>query len=206
MLNKNDKIVLVKKMGMFDNIGEVCDVTAVEEDGTIWFAFGGGKHLGCMSEDEFEKYFEVYEEPERMTFDDAMDIVEHCDIMVDTVFDRCTVMCCQLPNEFVIVESSACIDKDMYSEEVGIRICKEKIAAKILELNAYNTLEEMYDDCCQDDYDINPDCEDYEDENCCEECEDDCMYCGNYGMKPNDASYTIDTMSDYINNALGWRF
>lgn len=198
MLKTNDKIVLVNEMGMFTNIGEVCNVEKVEDNGTIWFSFGGGLHMGCMSEDEFEKYFEVYEVPEHMTFNDAMDMIDHCEVLVDTIFDRCTVMCCKLPNDFVIVEHSACIDKDVYSEEVGIRICKEKIAAKILELNAYNTLECMYQDCCENDYDIEPDYDDddqydVDDTDCDEEDCEDCDFCAK----------NVNVVPGY---SLGWRW
>lgn len=61
MIKKNDKIKLVKPMGVFNNIGEICEVTDVSEDGVISFKFGGS-HLGCMSYDEFEKYFELIKE------------------------------------------------------------------------------------------------------------------------------------------------
>lgn len=58
---KGDKIKLVKKMGAFDNIGEICEVTDVQEGGIICFRFGGC-HLGCMSYDEYIKYFEPVED------------------------------------------------------------------------------------------------------------------------------------------------
>lgn len=58
---KGDKIKLVKPMGAFTNVGEVCEVTDIREDGSIWFRFGG-VHLGCMSYDEYEKYFEPVKE------------------------------------------------------------------------------------------------------------------------------------------------
>ena len=62
---KGDKIRLKAKMGVFDNIGEVCEVTDIKDDGSICFKFGNGRHLGCMSLDEYEKYFElVVEEKE----------------------------------------------------------------------------------------------------------------------------------------------
>lgn len=61
MITKGTKIRLVKKMGVFDSIGEVCEVMSVSEDGVISFRFGGF-HLGCMSYSEFEKYFEYAEE------------------------------------------------------------------------------------------------------------------------------------------------
>lgn len=64
---KGDKIKLVRKMGVFDNIGEICEVTDIQEGGVICFKFGGC-HLGCMSYDEYEKYFEKVETPVRRTW------------------------------------------------------------------------------------------------------------------------------------------
>lgn len=58
MIEKGNEIRLIRPMGVFDNIGEVCEVTDVSEDGVISFKFGGC-HLGCMSYNEFEKYFEL---------------------------------------------------------------------------------------------------------------------------------------------------
>ena len=64
---KGDKIKLVKPMGAFTNIGEVCEVIDVSEGGVVSFKFGNGLHLGCMSYDEFLKYFEMVEEkPKRI--------------------------------------------------------------------------------------------------------------------------------------------
>lgn len=60
MIEKGNEIRLIKSMGVFDNIGEVCEVIDVSEDGIISFKFGGC-HLGCMSYNEFEKYFELVE-------------------------------------------------------------------------------------------------------------------------------------------------
>ena len=57
MLIQGSKIKLIKPMGAFKNIGEICEVTDVAEGGVISFRFGG-YHLGCMSYDEFLKYFE----------------------------------------------------------------------------------------------------------------------------------------------------
>lgn len=64
---KGDRIKLVKKMGVFDNIGEICEVTDIQEGGVICFKFGG-YHLGCMSYDEYEKYFEKVETPVKRTW------------------------------------------------------------------------------------------------------------------------------------------
>ena len=50
---KGDRIRLKAKMGVFDNIGEVCEVTDISDGGVICFKFGNGSHLGCMSFDEY---------------------------------------------------------------------------------------------------------------------------------------------------------
>ena len=51
-----------------------------------------------------------------------------------TMGDRTTVVRCGLRNGFEIVESSACVDPRNYSEELGRKICMEKIKDKIWEL------------------------------------------------------------------------
>ena len=43
MITKGNEIRLIKPMGVFDNIGEVCEVTDVSEDGVISFKFGRKK-------------------------------------------------------------------------------------------------------------------------------------------------------------------
>ena len=85
-MTKGDLIRLVKPMGVFDNIGEICEVTDVSEDGVISFRFGGS-HLGCMSYNEFEKYFELVEEEtieDDETDDEEMENKELIDL-----FDWC---------------------------------------------------------------------------------------------------------------------
>ena len=67
MITEGNKIQLVKPMGMFDNVGEVCEVIKITEDGIISFKFGNGLHLGCMSYNEFEKYFKIADEETVLT-------------------------------------------------------------------------------------------------------------------------------------------
>ncbi len=57
---KGDRIRLIEPMGVFTNVGEICEVTDIAEGGVISFRFGGC-HLGCMSYDEYLKYFEKAE-------------------------------------------------------------------------------------------------------------------------------------------------
>lgn len=62
-LTTDHKIKLKKPMGCFDNLGEVCEIVKIDTDeNVINFRFGvDGVHLGVMSGDELEKYFEVIE-------------------------------------------------------------------------------------------------------------------------------------------------
>lgn len=81
MITKGNEIRLIKPMGVFDNIGEICEVTDVSEDGVISFRFGGS-HLGCMSYNEFEKYFELVEKeiPEEENYKDTDSMVENKEV------------------------------------------------------------------------------------------------------------------------------
>lgn len=64
-LTTDHKIKLKKPMGCFDNFGEVCEIVKIDTDeNVINFRFGAnGVHLGVMSGDELEKYFDVIEPP-----------------------------------------------------------------------------------------------------------------------------------------------
>lgn len=64
---------------------------------------------------------------------------------VTTVFDKCTVVSLRLPNGFVLVESSACVEPEYYSHETGISICLEKLERKIWELEGYLCQQRKYE-------------------------------------------------------------
>ena len=54
-----------------------------------------------------------------------------------TVFGKTTIASAKLPNGFVIVESSSCVDPVNYDEKIGRDICREKIINKLWELEGY---------------------------------------------------------------------
>ena len=64
-------------------------------------------------------------------------IISKSQIKVQTVFGKCTIVSVQLPNGFVIVESSACVDPINYNEAMGTSICMNKIKDKLWELEGY---------------------------------------------------------------------
>lgn len=184
MLVKGDKIQLVNPMGVFTNVGEVCEVIDVSNYGVISFKFGNGRHMGCMSYDEFDKYFKKYEEPKNnvntVTNEMIEKIMNHSKVVVSTVFDKCTVVSCKLPNGFVIVESSACVDPENYDEDMGVEICMKKIVDKVWELEGYRLQQKIYEDShgctCEGDCDT---CnEEVFAKRCPHHCNDNCDSCG----------------------------
>ena len=49
-----------------------------------------------------------------------------------------------MPNGFVIVASSSCVDPSNYDPEIGIKICKKEIENKLWELEGYALAERLY--------------------------------------------------------------
>lgn len=64
-------------------------------------------------------------------------IIDNAETQVFTAFDNCTIVAMRLPNGFVVVESSGCIDPANYSEEIGKNICMERISGQIWKLEGY---------------------------------------------------------------------
>lgn len=94
------------------------------------------------------------------------ELMESCDIAVTTAFDKCTIVACKLPNGFVIVESSSCVDPANYDEDMGVDICMKNIEKKLWELEGYLLQNKMYmDGITFDDYDDDLEC-DGDCENC----------------------------------------
>lgn len=63
--------------------------------------------------------------------------------------EKTTVVSCTLPNGFVLVESSSCVDPENYDEEIGKKICMDRITNKIWAFEGYRLQCELasYCDC-----------------------------------------------------------
>lgn len=72
-------------------------------------------------------------------------ILEASTIEVHTVLGKCTVVTCQLPNGFIIVESSACVDPVNYDEKLGAEICMKRIENKVWELEGYSLQKALFE-------------------------------------------------------------
>ncbi len=64
-------------------------------------------------------------------------IISNSNISVSTILGKCTVVTAELPNGFIIVEDSACVDPANYNEEIGKEICLQRIRNKVWELEGY---------------------------------------------------------------------
>jgi len=51
--------------------------------------------------------------------------------------EKSTVVSVTLPNGFVIIESSSCVDPANYDHELGMKICMERVENKVWELEGY---------------------------------------------------------------------
>lgn len=81
-----------------------------------------------------------------VTQEDIDTILEGAEIIVETIFDKCTLVSVKLANGFILTESSACVDKANYDVNVGKEICLERIINKLWELEGYKLQCEFYKD------------------------------------------------------------
>jgi len=64
-------------------------------------------------------------------------IMEKTDFQVEMMGNKTTVVMATLPNGFVIVESSSCVDPKNYNQELGVKLCKERIRDRLWMLEGY---------------------------------------------------------------------
>ena len=71
-------------------------------------------------------------------------LITQSEITVKTFFGKTTVVAMKLPNGFVLVESSSCVDPLNYDEAIGVQICKQKLESRLWELEGYRLQERLY--------------------------------------------------------------
>ena len=72
-----------------------------------------------------------------ITKQDIDNILKDTLIKVEQYGDKTTVLKATLPNNFVIVESSSCVDPANFDMKIGEEICMDKLVNKIWELEGY---------------------------------------------------------------------
>lgn len=134
---KGDRIKLIKKMGAFNNIGEICEIIDIQEGGVIYFKFGGC-HLGCMSYDEYEKYFEKVEIPVKRAWSDWS--LTHELTFIDIKGDEKTIKYQYRDNgkriqirSDALKAGSSCYNEDEFSLSSGLKLAEMRLIVKYLD-------------------------------------------------------------------------
>lgn len=139
MLIVGNKIKLKKKMGVFDNVGEICEVTDIQPGGVICFRFGGC-HLGCMSYKEYEKYFENVETTVKRTWSEWS--IYFCKRITDINGEDRTIQYqyrnngkkvqIRIKGSSLKAESTCCKD-DVFDFDKGLSLAKKRLIVKYLD-------------------------------------------------------------------------
>lgn len=177
-IKKGDEVVAKKQFNVFKTIiAKVDEMFVVKDVFEKAICISNDNTTITVDNDTFVEHFEKYVDPmyeipiEYSVSDDMIaEILEGSEIIVDTVFNKCTVVSCKLPNGFVIVESSACVDPDNYDINIGIEICLDRIANKVWELEGYRIQCKMNESGA-----VAEDDNDYSEFEMCDECEE-CAY------------------------------
>ena len=133
MIIKGDKIKLIKKIGNFDKIGDTFEVVGVD-NGVITFTCSYG--TGCMSYDEFKRYFEKVEENKR-TWTDWESKYEKLTnpftgyYMTIPVLLRNNGKKVQVKCDSYRAEASCC-KEDKFDYDKGYELAKRRLIAKII--------------------------------------------------------------------------
>lgn len=79
-----------------------------------------------------------------VTLEQINKIISETKFEYQTAFGKMTIASAKLPNGFVIVESSSCVDPANYDEKMGRDICREKIINKLWELEGYRLQDKLH--------------------------------------------------------------
>jgi hypothetical protein len=138
-------------MGAFTNVGEICEVIDVAEGGIISFRFGPGRcHLGCMSYDEYLKYFEpvVEEKKPRVWTKWETTVIEYYDLANERcfcgVYYRHNGKKVQMKSvRWEVKTEAACCPGDEFDLGKGLNLAKMRLIVKILGKQVEEVVEGM---------------------------------------------------------------
>lgn len=136
MIIIGDKIKLIQKLGKLDKVGDVFDVTGVD-NGVISFKCSYGE--GCMTYNEFEKYFEKVEEPVKIVrvwtiWEPTMIhfrnpfTTEYCSVGIEMRENGKKI---QVRYKNIRAEAS-CHKEDEFSASRGFELAKRRLILKLL--------------------------------------------------------------------------
>lgn len=140
MIVKGSKIELVRPMGVFNNVGEICEVINLTEEGLISFKFGGG-HLGCMSYNEYETYFKEYIEPvpvKRVWSEWSPVSMEYTNIEgnnIEKIIQYRTDgkhVQVRTTDDYILKARSSCFKTDKFDSYKGLKLAMARLVIKLM--------------------------------------------------------------------------
>lgn len=112
-----------------------------KENDTLKVAFNIQKDLADKYKKKLYESCEMREEePESVnpiTKEQIDNILKDSSIVAEKYGNKTTIVKVTLPNGFVIIESSSCVDPNNFDMAIGEQICMERIENKIWELEGY---------------------------------------------------------------------
>lgn len=82
----------------------------------------------------------------KITKEDIDKILSKTLVKVEKYGDKTVVLMATLPNGFVIIESSSCIDPVNFNMSIGEQICMDKLVDKIYELECYKLQSKLHEE------------------------------------------------------------
>lgn len=103
-----------------------------ERDGKPGYAFiYSDGYKSWSPKDVFEAAYFPIECSNKLTQNDIDRMVDASEVHVQTIGEKTTLVRVVLPTGFELVEASACVDPENYSEKYGAEICMEKIKDRL---------------------------------------------------------------------------
>lgn len=137
MITKNNKLKLIKPMGILKSVGSVFDIVNIDEKGTITFGCSPFV-LGCMSYNEMYEYFEVIEpvKPKRVWTEWKHYQIEYRDIKgylcLLYIYYRHNGTRVQVKSiSYNVKSESCCHAEDKFDLNVGLKLAVMRLKAKI---------------------------------------------------------------------------
>lgn len=92
---------------------------------------------------KFDEYSTTTQANDSVKKENIDSILSQTLIAVEKFGDKTTILKATLPNGFVIIESSSCVDPKNFDMSIGEQICMKKLEDKIWELEGYKLQSEL---------------------------------------------------------------
>ena len=79
-------------------------------------------------------------------------LMEASEYEVHDCFGCCTVVVMRMPNGYVLVESSGCVDPNQYDHDLGVQYCMNALKRRAWQLEGYLRKQQYHESSSSDGY------------------------------------------------------